>query len=398
MIRQVSDKYIMPTYRREVSLVKGKGTVVYDDKGKSYLDFISGISVNNLGYGNKKIVDAIRAQSKLLIHCSNLYYNEPQAKLAEWLVKHSFGDRVFFGNSGAEAIEGAIKLARKCAKQNGPRKFKIISMQNSFHGRTFGALSATGQTKYQKGFEPMLEGFNYIPFNDLKAAEETIDRDCCAVLVEPVQGEGGVNLATKDFLAGLKNLCQKNKALLIFDEIQCGMGRTGKLFAYEHYGVTPDIMVLAKSLGGGLPLGAIVAEENISREFSPSTHASTFGGNPVSCAAGLAFCKQLEAKGFLDKVTEKGDYFKNKLENLKKDFKYIKEIRGQGLMIGMELNLNGRFLATKCLYAGLLINCTGDTVLRFLPPLTVKRTEIDKAIQIMKTAFKEYFEKVEGKR
>ena len=383
-IKELSDKYIMPTYRREIALVKGKGARVFDDTGKVYLDFIAGISVNNLGYGNKKIVQAIKKQSELLIHSSNLYYSEPQAELARWLAENSFGDKAFFCNSGAEAVEGAIKLARKFAKEKGDSKFKIISMENSFHGRTYGALSATGQTKYQKGFEPMLEGFEYTPFNDLGEAEKAIDEDCCAIIVEPIQGEGGVNLAAKEFLAGLKNICAARGAQLIFDEIQCGMGRTGKLFAHQHYGITPDVMVLAKSLGGGLPLGAIVAQEKVAQVFSPSTHASTFGGNPVSCAAALAFCQQLNTKGFLNEVAEKGAYFKAKLEELKNNFGCIREVRGKGLMIGLELDFNGQDLVKASLEAGLLINCANENVLRFLPPLTVSTREIDEAVEILK--------------
>ena len=383
-IKEFSDKYIMPTYRREISLVKGKGSCVFDDKGKVYLDFMAGISVNNLGYGNKKIVRAIKKQSELLIHSSNLYYSEPQAELAKWLAENSFGGQVFFCNSGAEAVEGAIKLSRKFAKDKAGSKFKIVSMDNSFHGRTYGALSATGQTKYQKGFEPMLEGFEYTPFNDLGAAEKAIDENCCGVIVEPIQGEGGVNLAAKEFLAGLKNICAAKGAQLIFDEIQCGMGRTGKLFAYEHYGIIPDVMVLAKSLGGGLPLGAIVAQEKVAQTFSASTHASTFGGNPVSCAAALAFCRQLNREGFLNEVAEKGFYFKAKLEELKNNFGCIREVRGEGLMIGMELDFPGKDLVKASLEAGLLINCANENVLRFLPPLTVSKKEIDQAVEILK--------------
>ncbi|MEA3368862.1 MAG: aspartate aminotransferase family protein [Candidatus Ratteibacteria bacterium] len=383
-IKELSDKYIMPTYRREIALVKGKGSRVFDDTGKVYLDFMAGISVNNLGYGNKKIVHAIKKQSELLIHSSNLYYSEPQAELAGWLAENSFGDKAFFCNSGAEAVEGAIKLARKFAKGKSGSKFKIVSMENSFHGRTYGALSATGQTKYQKGFEPMLEGFEYTPFNDLGAAGEVIDEDCCAVIVEPIQGEGGVNLAAKEFLAGLKNICAAKDALLIFDEIQCGMGRTGKLFAHQHYGIIPDVMVLAKSLGGGLPLGSIVAQEKVAQAFSPSAHASTFGGNPVSCAAALAFCQQLNREGFLNEVAEKGAYFKAKLEDLKNNFGCIREVRGEGLMIGMELDFPGKDLVKASLEAGLLINCANENVLRFLPPLTVSKREIDQTVGILK--------------
>ena len=392
-IKELSEKYIMPTYRREIALVKGKGSRVFDDKGKVYLDFMAGISVNNLGYGNKKIVQAIKKQSELLIHSSNLYYSEPQACLARWLAENSFGEQVFFCNSGAEAVEGAIKLSRKFAKDKAGSKFKIISMDNSFHGRTYGALSATGQTKYQKGFEPMLEGFEYASFNDLGAAEEAVGQDCCAVIVEPIQGEGGVNLAAKEFLAGLKNICAARGALLIFDEIQCGMGRTGRLFAYEHYGIIPDVMVLAKSLGGGLPLGAIVAQGKIAQTFSASTHASTFGGNPVSCAAALAFCQQLNREGFLNEVAEKGAYFKAKLEELKNSFGCIREVRGEGLMIGMELDFPGKDLVKASLDEGLLINCANENVLRFLSPLTVSRKEIDKAVCILKVVLKGHSQK-----
>ena len=379
--KDCADKYIMSTYLREITLIKGKGSYVFDEEGKAYLDFMAGISVNNLGYGNKKISQAIKKQANLLIHSSNLYYTQPQAELARWLVEHSFADKVFFCNSGTEAVEGAIKLSRKFAKEKNGAKFKIVSMEKSFHGRTYGALSATGENKYHKGFEPMLAGFSFIPLNDLKKAEGAVNDETCAVLVEPIQGEGGINLATKEFLSGLKDICRKNEALLIFDEIQCGLGRTGKIFTYEHFGVEPDILLLAKSLGGGLPLGAIIAREEVAKAFSPSTHASTFGGNPVSCAASLAYCKELK-EDFLDEVFEKGLYFKTKLESLKS--KAIREIRGLGLMIGLELNCPGKDLVKKAKERGLLINCTSESVLRFLPPLTVTKKEIDMAVNILK--------------
>ncbi|MEQ6358388.1 acetylornithine transaminase [Thermoanaerobacter thermohydrosulfuricus] len=385
MITSEDKKYLMNTYSRyPITLVEGKGTKMWDDKGNVYLDFVAGIAVNSLGHCHPALVDAIKNQSEKLIHCSNLYWNENQIQLAKTIAENSFGDKVFFVNSGAEANEGAIKLARKYASlKYGSKRYKVISAKNSFHGRTFGALTATGQEKYHKGFGPLLSGFKYVPFNDIDALYEAIDDEVCAIMLEVVQGEGGIHEATPEYIKAAREICDENDILFIIDEVQTGIGRTGKLFGYEHYGITPDIMTLAKGLGGGFPIGAIVAKED-KAVFQPGDHASTFGGSPLACAAGIAVMNEITKEGFLDSVAQKGEYFRRKLKNLKEKYSVIKEVRGKGLMIGCEMDMEeASDIVTKAMGKGLLINCISHNVLRFVPPLTVTEEEIDTALIIL---------------
>jgi len=388
-IIEASEKYLMKTYARvPVALVRGEGSRVFDADGKSYIDFLAGIAVNGLGHGHPALLQAIQEQSKKLLHVSNLYHIEPQAELARLLVEHSFADKVFFCNSGAEANEAAIKLARKAAKDRGePDRFEIITMTQSFHGRTLATLTATGQEKFHKGFEPLVPGFRYIPFNDIRAAEKAVDGKTCAVLVEPVQGEGGINVASLDYLPALRSICEKRGALLIFDEVQCGMGRTGRLFACEHFGVWPDIMTLAKSLAGGIPIGAMLARDEVAKSFTPGTHASTFGGNPLSCAAGIAVMKTLLSPGFMENVKARSDYFQGRLLKIKETHPVIREIRALGLMIGMEITVEGAPIVKACMEKGFLINCTNGNVLRFLPPLIIRDEEIDLLMEALDEIF-----------
>lgn len=378
-------KYLMQTYTRPAMVLdRGEGMKVWDLQGKMYYDFIGGIAVNALGYSHPKLVKAIKEQTGKLIHCSNLYYSEPQITLAKMLVELSCGDKVFFGNSGAEVNEGAIKIAIKYFKNQSKDKYKIIYMKNSFHGRTIATLAATGQYKYQKDYLSVMPKFKEAIFNDLDSVKAAIDQEVAAVLVEPIQGEGGINIATKEFIKGLRELCDQEGILLVFDEIQCGLGRTGKMFAYQHYGVEPDVLTIAKSLGGGIPIGALIAKEKIASSFKPGDHGSTFGGNPLACAAAIVNLKVIQEEDLVGKSQEKGEYFKTKLECLKEKYpQKIKEIRGLGLMIGMELEEEGQEVVKKCLEEGILINCTAKRVLRFLPPLIVEKEEIDYLIDIL---------------
>ncbi|MBI5682116.1 MAG: acetylornithine transaminase [Deltaproteobacteria bacterium] len=383
-IINLTSKYIANTYNRfPIAITKGKGCRVWDADGKEYLDFVAGLAVCNLGHCHPKVVKAIQEQAEKLIHISNLYYIEPQAELAELLCKNSFADKVFFCNSGAEANEAAIKLARKYFKDKDENKFQIITMEKSFHGRTMATLAATGQKKFQQGFEPLLEKFIYVPFDDVQAVESAITPETCAVMVEPIQGEGGVNIPSDNYLKGLKALCKGKGMLLIFDEVQVGMGRTGKLFAYEHYGVTPDIMTLAKGLAGGVAIGAMLATDEIAKSFVPGTHASTFGGNPLATAAGIAALKAVLEEGILENCQKIGKYLIEKLHKLKAEYPFIKEVRGKGLMIGMELDIPGADIVKKCLEKGLLINCTADKIIRFIPPLVVTKDEVDEMFEIL---------------
>ncbi|MGH7873167.1 MAG: acetylornithine transaminase [Candidatus Binatia bacterium] len=384
-IAALTDKYVMRTYARTpIALVKGKGVKVWDADGKEYLDFLAGIAVNSLGHCHPAIVRAIRQQSQRLLHVSNLYHIQPQSELARELCRHSFAARVFFCNSGAEANEAAIKLARRYGLEKLGGKYEIISTHNSFHGRTLATLTATGQEKVRAGYDPLPDGFRQVPYNDLGAVEGAIDENkTAAILVEPIQAEGGVNIPQESYLRGLREICDQRGVLLIFDEVQTGMGRTGKLFGYEHFGVQPDIMTLAKALGGGLPLGAMLAREEIASSFGPGSHASTFGGNPVSCSAGLAVMRLLLQGGVLKNCVQMGKYFVKGFEGLKKRFSFIREIRGKGLIIGVELDIEGSKIADGCMEAGLLMNCTAYKVLRFVPPLTIKKNEIDRGLDIL---------------
>jgi len=379
----------MNTYGRQpIVLVKGQGTRVYDADGRSYLDFVGGLAVNSLGHCHPSVVAAIQEQGMKLLHCSNLYWIEPQIKLAQILVENSCLDKVFFANSGSEANEGAIKLARKYAKVTyGEGKYEVITIKQSFHGRTLATLAATGQDKFHQDFQPLPPGFTYVPLGDLDALKKAINPKTCAIMLEPIQGEGGVNVPTVAYLQEVQKLCRENGLLLILDEVQVGMGRTGTLFAYEQFGVEPDILTLAKALGGGVAIGAFLAKEEVAAAFRPGDHGSTFGGNPFATAVGLAAVQTLLKPGFLEHVVQMGAYLQERLNKLQSKYSCIKEVRGKGLIWGLELDRPGAEIVTKCLEEGLLINCTNSTVLRLLPPLIVTAEEIDQAVAIMEKTF-----------
>jgi len=379
--------YVMPTYTKApVVIVRGKGIKAYDIEGKEFLDFFPGWAVSGLGHCHPKVVKAIKEQVTKIIHVPNNYYNELQGKLAKKIVEHSFDGKVFFCNSGAEAIEGAIKLARKVGYPSG--KYEIITMEESFHGRTLAAITATAQPKYQEGFGPLPGGFAYAKFNDLESVKSKITEKTAAIMLEPIQGEGGINVASEAFIAGLKKICEEKGILLIFDEVQTGMGRTGKIFCYQHYNVTPDIMTIAKSLGGGFPIGAMVAKREIADTLQPGSHASTFGGSPLACAAALATFEAIEEGDLVEKAVRRGRYLHNRLSLLKKDYPFVKIVRGVGLMQAVELEIEGKQIVDKCVEKGLLINCTQKKVLRIMPPLIVKNAEIDAAVAILQEAMK----------
>ncbi|MHB8880878.1 MAG: acetylornithine transaminase [Thermodesulfovibrionales bacterium] len=386
-----SAHYLLHTYNRfPLVLRKGRGMKVWSSDGKEFLDFVGGIAVNVLGHCHPKVVIAIQKQAQRLIHTSNLYHIEPQIKLAKLLVDNSFADKVFFCNSGTEANEAAIKLARRYYHEVlNQHRFEVVSAINSFHGRTYASLSATGQEKFHKGFEPLVPGFKHVAFNDIDALEGALTKETCAVLLEPVQGEGGVRLPDPDYLSEVRRLCDKHGVLLIFDEVQTGIGRTGKLFAYEHYATTPDIMTLAKGLGGGVPIGAMLTTDKVAAGFQPGSHAATFGGNPLVCAAAIATLDLILEDGFiLDQCRRMGKYFRSKLEDLKKEFpSLIADVRNAGLLVGMELTRDGAPIVKTCMDRGILINCTSGNVLRFMPPLIVTEKEIDHLAEILEQIF-----------
>ncbi len=389
-LMMLSEKYVAHTYGRyPIVLVRGQGTRVWDMDGKEYLDFVSGLAVCNLGHCHPKVVKAVQSQVETLIHVSNFYYIEPQIQLASLLCKHSFADKVFFCNSGAEANEGAIKLARKYAKEKmeGDR-YEMITMERSFHGRTFATLTATAQEKFHKGYSPLMPGFKYIPFNDIVAVRKAIGSKTCGVMLEPIQGEGGVNCPSEGYLKGLREICDEKGILLIYDEVQVGMGRTGRLFAYEHEGVEPDILTLAKSLAGGVPIGAVLIKEKVAESFKPGDHASTFGGNPLATAAGVAALSAILEEGMLENCEKVGEYFLSKLEEIKKRFPFVQEVRGKGLILGMELKMDGGAIVKEMMQRGFLINCTMGNVLRFLPPLIVTKEEVDRLVETLVEVFK----------
>jgi acetylornithine/N-succinyldiaminopimelate aminotransferase len=384
-LRRDAERYLMNTYARiPISIVRGRGSRVYDLEGREYLDFVAGIAVNVLGHSHPDVVAAIQKQTQHLLHASNLYFTEPQVKLAQTLVEHSFAEKVFFCNSGAEANEAAIKLSRRYAHQKyGPDRYEIITMLQSFHGRTMATLSATGQEKVRKGFEPLVPGFIFVPFNDLPAVEKALSGSTAAVMLELIQGEGGVHVAERSYLEGLRALCRERDILLIFDEVQTGMGRTGTLFAYEQFGVLPDIMTLAKGLGGGVPIGACLATDEVAAAFTPGTHASTFGGNPLTCSAALAVLHVLLEGKILAHSRAVGQYFAKGLLDIKERLPNVKDVRGMGLLQGMELTIDGNPVVADCLIRGLLINCTMDRVLRFAPPLIITQREIDRLLDVL---------------
>lgn len=386
-----SAHYLMQTYNRfPVAVRKGRGMKVWSTEGKEYLDFLGGVAVNCLGHCHPKVVVAIQKQAQRLIHISNYFHIESQTKLAKILVGNSFADKVFFCNSGAEANEAAIKLARRYFRETvGKNRFEIITAFNSFHGRTLGTLSATGQEKFKTGFDPLLPGFVHVDFNDIAALSNAVTGNTCAIMLEPIQGEGGVKIPDPDYLSKVRKLCDDRGILLILDEVQTGMGRTGKLFAYEHCGVAPDIMTLAKGLGGGVPIGAMLATDRVAAGFVPGTHGSTFGGNPLACSAAIATIDVLLEDGFiLDQCRRMGLYFRERLEHVQQEFpSLIADVRGMGLLIGMELTRDGAPLVTACMERGLLINCTSGNVLRFMPPLIITEKEIDHLVEILEQIF-----------
>ena len=375
------------------AFVKGTGMYLFDDSGKKYLDFGAGIAVNALGHAHSLLVKELKEQGTKLLHTSNLYITPAQISLAKLLVKHSFGDKVFLCNSGTEANEGAIKFARKWARQFSEEKYHILSFSDCFHGRTYGGLSATSQTHYHEGFGPLVPGFHYAPFNDRAATEKILKKhEFAAIIIEPLQAEGGVNIVTPEFLLFLREYANKKKICLIYDEVQCGMGRTGKLWCYEHYGIEPDIMTLAKPLGGGIPLGAIVCRDEIVSVIKPGDHGTTFGGNPLACALGCVVLNQITKKEFLKNVRDSGKYLVKKLTAVKKKHPGIIDIRGMGLLIGVQLSSDPLPVVLKCRELGLLLIKAEHNVIRFLPPLIAGPAEIDKAVGI----FEKALESLEG--
>ena len=384
-IVQRHQTYVMSTYAPTLALVRGRGARVWDAEGREYLDFLAGIAVTSIGHCHLRLVEAIRRQAGRLIHVSNIFYNDLQPRLAEALVRRSFeGGRVFLCNSGAEANEGLIKLARLWGSASG--RYEVVTMFNSFHGRTLATLTATGQTKVQKGFEPLPIGFRYAKFNDLESVRAAIGERTVAVLVEAVQGEGGIIPAQPEFLQGLRALCDERNLLLLCDEVQCGMGRTGRWFGWQHYGIEPDAFSLAKGLGGGFPIGAVVAGPRLAGQFQPGHHATTFGGTPLACAAALAVIETIEAKGLLENAARVGEIFMDALRTALRPFPFVREVRGKGLMVGVELDRPARPLQDEMMKRGLLGLATNVNILRFLPPLIVTAAQARKAARIVKAA------------
>ena len=375
----------LPVFSRYgIVLDHGEGAYVYDSSGKKYIDFLAGIAVNVLGHAHPALVRAVTEQAKKMIHCSNLYYTQAQADAAARLAKLSGLGKVFFGNSGAEANEGAIKLARKHAWRKNPEKIEIITAYHSFHGRTLASLTATGQPHYHEGFGPLPGGFSYVDYGDGDALEKKMSEKTCAVMLETIQGEGGVHVPPPGYLEKARELCDKYDACLILDEIQCGMGRTGTFFAYEQFGVKPDIVTLAKGLAGGVPIGAFIASDKVAAAFAPGDHGSTFGGNPLACAAALAVLDEMEKPAFLSHVAKVGAYFQDQLGALREKYpRLITEVRGRGLMLGAQLTRPGRDVVNDCLARGAIINCTAGDVLRFVPPLIVTEEQVDEMIAIL---------------
>ncbi len=380
-----ANRYLMQNYARApLCLVRGEGVRVWDTDGKEYLDFVGGIAVDALGHSHPKIVGAIREQATTLLHVSNLYQIPSQIHLAKLLCDHSFADRAFFCNSGTEANEAAIKLARKYAKEtHASDRVDIITMRGAFHGRTMGALSATPTEKYQHGFEPLLPGFKYIPFGDLRAAERAVDNRTAAILVEPIQGEGGVNVAPDGYLAGLRRLCDASGALLIFDEVQTGMGRTGRLWAYQHWDVLPDVMTLAKALASGIPIGAVLAKEHCARAIVPGSHGTTFGGNPFATTVGVATVTTMLEDKLPERADRLGGYLLDRLREAARRVPAIQAVRGKGLLVGVDLDRPAGDVVTACRDQGLLVLVAGDRVLRLTPPLIVGEHDVDRAVEII---------------
>ncbi len=380
-------KYLMNTYNRiPVVFEKGDGVYLYDENGKEYLDFVGGIAVNSLGYNDEGLKEIIAKQAEKLMHVSNLYYTRPNVELSKKLVEKSDLDRAFFCNSGAEATEGAMKLARMYADKFRNKETKIIAMNNSFHGRTFGAVTATGQLKYQKHLGPILPDVVHIDFNDFDVLKKEALDNCCGIMIEPIQGEGGIRPADKKYLKKVRELCDELDIVLIFDEVQCGMGRTGNMFAYEYFDVVPDVLCMAKGIAGGLPMGAILAREEKARAFEPGNHASTFGGNAIcSAAAGYVIDK---VESLLENVREQGEYLKGQLEKLKEKYDLILDVRGVGLMLGMEFDRPVSDIISGAFDDGLLLLNSGTNIIRFVPPLIIEKDDIDKCIEILEKHIK----------
>ncbi|NDL66915.1 aspartate aminotransferase family protein [Anaerotalea alkaliphila] len=388
---QKAKTYLMNNYKPfPVIFETGHGCTLVDDQGKSYLDFVSGIAVNALGYGNERLNKALKEQLDKFTHCSNLYYNIPSIQAAEILVTQSGMGRVFFCNSGTEAIEASLKLARKYAKKHmDGKRFEIVAMRESFHGRTYGAISATGQLKYQKDLDPLLPGIRHAVYNDLESVREAVGENTCAILLEPIQGEGGIIPASREFLQGVRQLCDERGLLMILDEVQTGMGRTGKVFAHQHYGIKPDILALAKGLGSGIPIGACIATEEAAKGFEPGDHAATFGGNPLSTTAAKVTLDVLLEDGFLEEVSRKGEHLQKGLRALAEKFPMIQGVRGNGLMQGLVLDRAPGEVVGKAMEKGLLLVGAGSNVVRFVPPLVVGCEDLDKALAIVEESLKE---------
>jgi len=388
-IKEISGKVFFPTYNRyAAAMVRGEGAYLYDTEGRRYLDFLSGIGVANLGHAHPEIAEAVCEQAKDLLHVSNLYFMPPQTELAARLVENSSLDRVFFCNSGAEANEAAIKLARKYAREvHGENRFEIVTLEDSFHGRTMATVSATGQEKVKQGFTPLLDGFVHVPAGDFGALERVVSDRTCAVMVEPILGEGGVVVLPPSYLREVRRLCSERDILLIVDEIQVGMGRTGKLFAHDWAGIEPDVMTLAKALGGGLPLGAMLAKEKYAPILGAGSHGSTFGGNPVACAAGLVVVKHVTDENFLGHVQEMGDLIRARFNEMAGRFGFIEEVRGRGLIVGVKLSVPCKDIVAEAFEKGLLVNCTQESVLRLLPPLIISEKEVEEMFEILSNIF-----------
>ena len=384
---ELFDKYVIANYGRLPRVItKGEGCYFYDADGNKILDMFPGWAVSGLGHCHPKVVEALRKQAGELLHIDNTFYSEPQGMLAKLLSERAFGGKCFFCNSGAEANEAALKLARLHTAQE---KYKFITAEGSFHGRTFATVTATAQPKYHEGFLPLLPGFTYVPFNDIAALESAFSDEVAAVMVEPIQGEGGINVATAEYIEAIRRLCDENGAVMILDEVQTGIGRTGKWFGYQHFDVEPDIITMAKALGGGVAIGAMMAKEEIAASLVPGKHASTFGGNCLACAAGVAVIEAIEEDKLLENAAELGQYTKTKLLELKQKHFIIDSVRGIGLMIGVQLTSPGNDIVDKCLEKGLRINCTSGTVLRFMPAMIATKNQIDQAIEILDSVISE---------
>lgn len=389
-IVDMGELFLAGNYRREkIAFTTGRGTRLFTEEGEEYLDFTAGIAVCNLGHANPALIEVLTEQAQRLWHTSNLYFTEPQAKLAKKLVELTFGEKVFFANSGAEAVETALKLARRYAFENyGKQKYKFLALNNSFHGRTFGALSVTGQPQYWEGFEPLLPEVTFIPPNDLSVIEEAMNEDICALILEPIQGEGGVYPLSKEFIEKAKELAHKYKALLIFDEVQTGIGRTGKLFAYQHYAIEPDILCSSKALANGLPLSAVIAKKEVMEALKPGTHASTFGGNPIACAVALKVLEIVSEESFLEEVTLKGKILKERIQNLDKYGQIITSIRGLGLLVGIEFKIPSKEIYHQLLAKKILTTTPKPQTLRLTPPLIINYREIDYFIEALEHSLK----------